>query len=88
LQTLTVCVLRHYIPDTDESSLVAAQFKKAFEDARENNSKLASTTSASALDKSEETVESKDEDEEDANSPEHGETNPPVAGEGENTEED
>jgi len=67
---------------------LAAQFKKAFEDARENNSNLASTTSASALDKSEETVESKDEDEEDANAPEPGETNSPVAGERENTEEE
>ena len=87
MPTLNVCVLRRYIPDTDGFSLVAAQFKKAFEDARENNSKLASAASASALDKSEETVESKDEDEEDANAPEPGETNPPVAGEGENAED-
>ena len=73
------------IPDSDEHSLVAGQFKKAFEDARDNNIKLTNAGTAAAEDKLEETQESKDESEE-ANAPAPGETNPPV--EGEKTEEE
>jgi len=62
----------------------AGQFKKAFEDARDNNMKL--TNTAAAEDKLEETLESKDESEGEANAPAPGETNPPV--EGEKTEEE
>jgi len=56
----------------------AGQFKKAFEDARDNNMKLTNTV---AEDKLEETLESKDESEGEANAPAPGETNPPVEGE-------
>jgi hypothetical protein len=71
------------IPDTDEHSLVAGQFKKAFEDARDNNVKL---TNTAAEDRLEETLESNDENEGEANAPSSGETNSPV--EGENAEEE
>jgi len=63
----------------------AAQFKKAFEDARGNNAKLASSTAAATSeDKPEETAESKDESEGEANAPAPGQTNPPA----EKTEEE
>ena len=94
MPTLIVCILRLSIPDSDEYSLDAAQFKQAFEEAQKNNLKLAGTANATSLaeDKSEETVESKDEDEdedeEEADAPAPGETNPPVAGEGEKAEEE
>jgi len=69
----------------------AAQFKKAFEDARVNNANLASSTAAAASpvdeDKPEETTESKDESEGEANAPAPGSTNPPT-GAGEKTEEE
>jgi hypothetical protein len=61
--------------------IVAAQFKKAFEDARDNNAKLAGTAPATLVeDESEETAESKDEEEgeADGNAPEGTETNPPA----------
>ncbi|KAF8270989.1 RanBP1 domain-containing protein [Lactarius quietus] len=74
------------------NSEYAAQFKKAFEDAQENNARLVSSTAAGASlateDKTEETVESKDEDEEEANSPAPGETNPPAEEADEKTEEE
>jgi Ran-binding protein 1 len=70
----------------------AAQFKKAFEEARDNNAKLASSTAAAASpvaeDKPEETAESKDESEGEANAPAPGETNPPAVGASEKTEEE
>jgi len=91
LPTLIVRILCRCIPDTDEHSPDAGQFKKAFEDARENNTKLASTTaatSAAAEDKPEEVAESKDEGEGEANAPAPGETNPPAAGAGEKTGEE
>jgi Ran-binding protein 1 len=59
----------------------AGQFKKAFEDARDNNAKLTNSATAAAEDRLEETLESNDENEGDANVPEPGETNPPVEGE-------
>lgn len=61
----------------------AGQFKKAFEDARDNNVKL---TNTAAEDRLEETLESNDENEGEANAPSSGETNSPV--EGENAEEE
>jgi len=74
------------------NSEYAAQFKKAFEDAQENNARLVSSTAAGTSlvteDKTEETVESKDEDEEEANSPAPGETNPPAEEADEKTEEE
>lgn len=69
----------------------AAQFKKAFEEARDNNTKLVSSATATSLvaeDKLEETAESKDEGEGEANTPATDETNPPVAGAGEKAEEE
>lgn len=78
---LIVRILCRRIPDTDEHSLVAGQFKKAFEDARDNNAKLTNSATAAAEDRLEETLESNDENEGDANVPEPGETNPPVEGE-------
>ncbi|KAH9062225.1 RanBP1 domain-containing protein [Lactarius vividus] len=66
----------------------AGQFKKAFEDAQANNTKLASASAAAAEEKSEETTESKDEVEGEANAPAPGETNPPVGGAGEKTGEE
>jgi Ran-binding protein 1 len=68
-------------------SPVALQFKKAFEDARDNNAKLAGAPSApppySPEDKHEETVESGEEDDESedeakGNAPVPSETNPPA----------
>jgi len=61
----------------------AAQFKKAFEDARENNINLAHTAAAGSpppAEKPEETAESEDESEDAAqgNVPETTETNPPA----------
>lgn len=91
MPTLNVRILRRCIPDTDEHSPDAAQFKKAFEDAQENNAKLASTTAATppaAEDKSEESAESKDESGGEANAPAPGETNPPAAETGEKTGEE
>ncbi|KAH9002395.1 ran/spi1 binding protein [Lactarius hatsudake] len=70
------------------NSEYAGQFKKAFEDAQANNTKLASASAAAAEEKSEETAESKDEVEGEANAPAPGETNPPVAGAGEKTEDE
>ena len=78
---LIVRILCRRIPDSDKHSLVAGQFKKAFEDARDNNMKLTNTGTAAAEDKLEETQESKDESEGEANTPATGETNPPVEGE-------
>lgn len=69
------------------NSEFAGQFKKAFEDAQENNTKLVSTT-ATTEDKPEETEESNDEGEGEANAPAPGETNPPAAGASEKTEEE
>jgi len=67
----------------------AAQFKKAFEDARDNNTKLASSATAAATPIAEDKPEeSKDEGEGEANAPAPGETNPPVVGAGEKTEEE
>ncbi|KAH9173405.1 ran/spi1 binding protein [Lactarius sanguifluus] len=70
------------------NSEYAGQFKKAFEDAQANNTKLPSASAAAAEEKSEETAESKDEVEGEANAPVPGETNPPAAGAGEKTGEE
>ncbi|KAH9030155.1 ran/spi1 binding protein [Lactarius pseudohatsudake] len=70
------------------NSEYAGQFKKAFEDAQANNTKLASASVAAAEEKSEETAESKDEVEGEANAPALGETNPPATGAGEKTGEE
>ena len=70
-------------------SLVAGQFKKAFEDARDNNAKLAGAPSTAPStapppytreEKHEETTESEGEDEDEAkgNAPAPSETNPPA----------
>ncbi|KAH9071649.1 ran/spi1 binding protein [Lactarius deliciosus] len=69
------------------NSEYAGQFKKAFEDAQANNTKLASASAAAAEEKSEETAESKDEVEGEANAP-APETNPPATGAGEKTGEE
>jgi len=66
------------------NSDLAAQFKKAFEEARDNNVKLAGTASATLVeDEFEETAESngegEDEDEADGNAHEGTETNQPAA---------
>jgi hypothetical protein len=82
-------MIHHHFP-------VAAQFKKAFEDARENNAKLAGAGSAAsappaAEDEPEETTEDDDKDEEETegNAPAPTETNAPGAetGESEKKEE-
>jgi hypothetical protein len=69
--------------------VVAEQFKKAFEDARDNNINLASSASAAphpyVEDKAEEASGS--EGEEDGNAPLATETNPPAAKTGEDTRE-
>lgn len=73
-------MIHHHFP-------VAGQFKKAFEDARENNAKLAGAASAASPppvneDKPEETTEDdedKDEDEAEGNAPAPTETNAPGA---------
>ncbi|KAH9048962.1 ran/spi1 binding protein [Lactarius hengduanensis] len=70
------------------NSEYAGQFKKAFEDAQANNTKLAGASVAAAEEKSEETAELKDEVEGEANAPALGETNPPAAGAGEKTGEE
>jgi len=58
----------------------AAQFKKAFEDARENNSKLAgNVAAASSPPAEEEKAEETAEDTAEGNAPEPKETNPPAA---------
>ena len=61
--------------------IVAAQFKQAFEDARDNNAKLAGTASAPLIeDEPEETAENKGEDEDEADGNADGtETDPPAA---------
>jgi hypothetical protein len=71
-------------PDSDASSPVAVQFKKAFEDAQGNNAKLAGAPPPYTPEEKCEghTDESEDEDEDEGevkgNAPAPSETNPPV----------
>ncbi|KAI0248682.1 RanBP1 domain-containing protein [Lactifluus subvellereus] len=71
---------------------LAGQFKKAFEDARYNNAKLAGSAAsaphAADEDKPEETTESESEDEAEGNPPRATETNPPAAGTEEKSREE
>lgn len=71
--------------------VVALQFKKAFEDARNNNADLAGSAApaphATGGEKLEETTDSEHEDEAEENEPEATETKPSAAGTGENSRE-